>query len=248
MDFQQAPSREAYLVLDAIANFNNYLEALVTQFSYTTVQPASTSRILEILNDRAAGLLILLTIASVAVPLLGELTIAGASVAATTQAVGAGAGAAAGVQSGILPAVANALPSAHALVNPNAYNVEDVSSFMLQQYVFNAINFLWKQEKTYILAADSSDCGNDQRGPQESYIVLPRDQIPNIGTEYKGVIKEGDLFDKGDEPAREDWGEDGRGVEDAVDTILPEGGAVGLYKLEIRVLCRVNGLREDARN
>ena len=30
MDFQQAPSREAYLVLDAIANFNNYLEALVT--------------------------------------------------------------------------------------------------------------------------------------------------------------------------------------------------------------------------
>lgn len=130
MDFQQAPSREAYFVLDAIANSNNYLEALVTgidnaqtdsnsitdkwvtQCSYTTVQPASTSRISEILNDRAAGLLILLTIASVAVPGLGELTVAGASVAATTQAIGAGAGAAAGVQSGILPAVANALPSA----------------------------------------------------------------------------------------------------------------------------------------
>lgn len=130
MDFQPAHYRDAYFVLDPIANFNNYLEAWVTgidntqtdsnsftdkwvtQFSYTTIQPASTSRILEILNDRAAGLLILLTIASVAVPLLGELTIAGASVAVTTQAVGAGAGAAAGVQSGILPAVANALPSA----------------------------------------------------------------------------------------------------------------------------------------
>ena len=62
-----------------------------------------------------------------------------------------------------------------ALVNPNAYKAEDVSSFMLQQYVSGPINFLWKQQKTYVLAADSSDCGNDQRGPQESYVVLPRD-------------------------------------------------------------------------
>lgn len=130
MDFQQAHSRDAYFVLDAIANFNNYLEALVTgidnsqsdsnsftdkwtnQFSYTTVQPASPSRILEILNEIAAGLLILLTIASVAVPGLGELDVAGASIAATTEAIGKGAGAAAGVQGGIFSAVANALPSA----------------------------------------------------------------------------------------------------------------------------------------
>lgn len=120
MDFQQPHSRDAYFVLDAIANFNNYLKALTTgiensqtdsnsftdnwvkQFSYTTaVQSASTSHIKEILNEIAAGLLILLTIASVAVPGLGEL-----------DAVGTAAGVAAGVQAGIFSAVANSLPSA----------------------------------------------------------------------------------------------------------------------------------------
>ena len=62
-----------------------------------------------------------------------------------------------------------------AFVNENPYSAEDVSSFMLQQYVSGAINFLWKQQKTYILSADSSDCVHDQRGPQESYVVLPKD-------------------------------------------------------------------------
>ena len=132
MDFQQAHSRDAYFVLVAISNFNNYLAALIagvnnaqaesnsftdkwiTQFSYTTVYPASTSRILEILNEVAAGLLVLLTIASVAVPGLGEVAVGGEAIASATTAklIGAGAGAAGGIQSGIFSAVANALPSA----------------------------------------------------------------------------------------------------------------------------------------
>ena len=132
MDFQQAHSRDAYFVLVAISNFNNYLAALITgvdnaqtdsnsftnkwttQFSYTTVQPATTSRTLEIFNEIAAGLLILLTIASVAVPGLGEVAIGGEVVAsaATIKSIGADAGAAGGIQIGIFSAVANALPSA----------------------------------------------------------------------------------------------------------------------------------------
>ena len=55
-----------------------------------------------------------------------------------------------------------------ALIDTNPYTADDVSNFMLQQYVSGAINFLWKQQKTYILSADSSDCGRDQRGPQDS--------------------------------------------------------------------------------
>ena len=141
MDFKKADSREAYFVLDAIANFNNYLAELVTglanaqtdsnsfvdnwvkQFSYTSGVPASTSLILEILNEISAGLLILLSLASVAVPGLGEVAIAGATITAgatkaigagagAAKAIGAGAGAAGGVESGIFSAVANALPTA----------------------------------------------------------------------------------------------------------------------------------------
>ena len=61
-----------------------------------------------------------------------------------------------------------------ALIDQSPYTAEEVSSFMLQQYVSGAINFLWKKQKTYILSADSPNCGNDTRGPQESYVVLPR--------------------------------------------------------------------------
>ena len=132
MDFNQAHSRDAYFVLVAISNFNDYLAALITgvdnaqtdsnsftdkwttQFSYTTVYPASTSRILEILNEIAAGLLVLLTMASAAVPGLGEVVVSGEVIASatTTTEIGADIGAAGGAQSGIFAAVANALPSA----------------------------------------------------------------------------------------------------------------------------------------
>ena len=127
MDLKQAHSRDAYFVLDAISNFNNYLAALITgvdsaqaasssftnqwtiQFSYPT-NPASTSRILEILHEIQGGLLILLTIASVAVPGIGEVTLTGDAVA-TAKTIGAYTGAAGGMQSGIFATVTSALSS-----------------------------------------------------------------------------------------------------------------------------------------
>ncbi|KAI9795623.1 MAG: hypothetical protein M1833_006944 [Piccolia ochrophora] len=90
----------------------------------------------------------------------------------------------------------------------NPDNVTEISSYVQQQYVAGAINALWKNQFTYILAIESADCNAETRGPEETrfcvegypyafyyYMLLDKGKPwPQIWAPY-GHERLGDYFD-----------------------------------------------------
>ncbi|KAI9681540.1 MAG: hypothetical protein M1817_002825 [Caeruleum heppii] len=69
-----------------------------------------------------------------------------------------------------------------------------ITKFLTTVYTAGAINTLWKSDRTYIVASETSNCEGDWRGPQESKYCRPGDphvyyayMIPKHGSPFPQV-------------------------------------------------------------